>query len=73
MDFGNLLTLAVFATAIPILLGVLMAYAIIAVVLGAFLWTGKSIPDDVGITIMASGFVVGTLLTLFWLFVRFVL
>lgn len=67
------MTLGAFATAIPPMLGVLIAYTIIATVLGTFLWTGKSIPDDVGITIAASGFAIGILLLAGALLTRFVL
>lgn len=50
-----------------------MAYAIVATVLGTLLWTGKSIPDDVGITIAASGAIIGLMVLLGALFARFVL
>jgi hypothetical protein len=71
--FLDVLTLSMFFGAIPIALGILTAYSIIATVLGAFLWTGKTIPDDVGITITISGLAIGTVLILLWLYVRFVL
>lgn len=73
MGLGGLLTLGAFATAVPTMLGVLMAYALVATVLGTLLWTGKSIPDDVGITIAASGAIIGLMVLLGALFVRFVL
>lgn len=64
IDFGDLLTLGILATALPTLLGILLAYSIITVVLGALLWTTKSYPDDQAMAILGSGITVGTLLVL---------
>ena len=55
INIGGLLTAGIAATAIPTLLGTLMAYCIISIVLGPLLWAGKSIPDEVGIAITGSG------------------
>ena len=62
IDWGGLLTAGILATAIPVLLGMLIAYSIIAVVLGAFLWTAKSMPDDIALAVIGSGVATGLLL-----------
>lgn len=73
MDFSNILTVGILATAIPSLVGTLIAYSVIATILGALLWAGKSLPDDIGIAIAASGVITGILLVLGVLFVRYML
>jgi len=60
----------ILATAIPSLVGTLIAYSVIATILGAFLWAGELIPDDVGIAVAASGLVTGTLLIVGILIIR---
>jgi hypothetical protein len=70
IDFGNLLTAGILATAIPTLLGILIGYSIIAINLGIFLWTAKSVPDDVGIALFFSGLSIGALMVIGIIFIR---
>jgi len=58
----DILTAGVFATAIPTLLGILIAYSLIATILGSLLWAAKSIADDVAIAILSSGIIIGLLI-----------
>jgi hypothetical protein len=39
-----------------------MAYTLIAIILGAFLWAARDLPNDTGIAILASGVIVGVVL-----------
>jgi hypothetical protein len=73
VDLGNILTIGVIATAMPFLLGLLLAYSIIATILGAALWPAKSVPDDICFSIIGSGLVIGGLMLIGVTFVNLVL
>lgn len=72
VSLGGILTAGLVATVLPTLMGILFAYSIVATILGAFLWTAKSVPDDVGIAIAGSGIAVGVLMVIAVLLLRLV-
>jgi hypothetical protein len=73
IELGGVLTAGMVATVIPTMVGILTAYSIIAIILGALSWPAKSIPDDVGIAILGSGIVVALVLVAGIVFVRLAL
>jgi hypothetical protein len=68
---GNLITLGLFATGLPVFLGILMAYSTISIILGFFLWNSRR--DDIGVPIMGSGLFIGIFLIGGALIIRYAL
>ncbi len=68
---AELITIGLFATGLPIFLGILMAYSAIALILGFFLWNSGI--DDIGLSIMGSGLIIGVLLIAGAVIIRYAL
>lgn len=61
---GGLLSIVAFAAALPVLLGIHVAYTMIAKILAFFLWVSSTFPDDIAQSILASGLLTGILVCL---------
>ena len=59
---ADLITLGLFATGLPVFIGILMAFSLIAIILGFFFWNAGSVPDDIGLAFIGSGLVMGLIL-----------
>ena len=70
MDMNGMFTLAVLATAIPTFLGIVFAYGLISINLGIFLWTTRSVPNDIGISLTGSGLISLLLIAVFVLYIN---